>query len=349
MALIDEMKVHMRAGRGGNGVVRWLHEKFKEFGGPVGGDGGKGGDVFVRGVRDTFILAKYKNIKDFTAPPGAAGGGNSKHGANGEDLYIDLPVGSIITNKSSGDVFRLDAEGQEICILKGGHGGRGNEHFKSSTNQQPEEWTAGKNGEEADFFIEVELIASVGLVGLPNAGKSSLLNEITRANAKVGSYAFTTLEPNLGDLFGVILADIPGLIEGAAEGRGLGHKFLRHIKRTKALLHCVSVENILDKSRGGNLEDIIGSAEAKLGEGFEKVYTTIRAELEKFDESMADKKEVILITKTDLAPMTEIEENVKKLTNKGGIWHGKEVVYVSVYDDVSLKKLTEYIVKEFGK
>ncbi len=323
MALIDEMQVHMRAGRGGNGVVRWLHEKFKEFGGPSGGNGGRGGHVYIKGVRDAFLLARYKNIKDFNAEVGQAGGGNSKHGANGEDLFIELPIGSVVTNKSTKEVYRLDEEGQEILLLKGGNGGLGNEHFKSSTNQTPEEWTAGKNGGEADFFIEVELIAEAGFIGLPNAGKSSLLNALTKANVRVGAYQFTTLEPNLGDMYGHVLADIPGLIEGASAGKGLGHKFLRHIKRTKMLIHCISLEN----------EDI------------ESVYKTVRNEIESFDPLMKEKEEIILITKSDLCTPTELEERLKKI-KKIKDWKGKDILTVSVYDLDSLKKLTDFLIKK---
>ncbi|MBU3668611.1 MAG: GTPase ObgE [Candidatus Taylorbacteria bacterium] len=332
MAFIDEMEVHMRAGRGGNGVVRWLHEKFKEFGGPAGGDGGRGGDIYVRGKRDTMLLARYKNIREFNAENGQPGGNSSKHGANGESLYIDLPVGSVIKNKTTGDEFRIDEEGQEILILKGGNGGMGNERFKGPTNQTPEEWTPGKNGEEADFYIEVELIADVGLVGLPNAGKSSLLNALTKANVKVGAYEFTTLEPNLGALYGKIIADIPGLIEGAADGKGLGHKFLRHIRRTKALFHCISLEH-------GTAKDVLD------------VYKTIRSELESYDEGMADKKEVIVITKTDvvspqdldglLSDIRDLFESSGVLKNKDG--STKDMLTVSAYDIDSLKRLSEYI------
>lgn len=332
MAFIDEMAVHIRAGRGGNGVVRWLHEKFKEFGGPAGGDGGRGGSVFVRGIRDTMLLARYKNIREFNAENGQPGGNNSKHGANGADLYIELPVGSVITNKSSNDVYRLDEEGQEIQILKGGNGGMGNERFKGPTNQTPEEWTPGKSGEEADFYIEVELIADAGLIGLPNAGKSSLLNALTKANVKVGAYEFTTLEPNLGSLFGKILADIPGLIEGASEGKGLGHKFLRHIRRTKVLLHCISLEH-------GSVDEIMA------------VYKTIRAELASYDSEMAHKKEIIILTKTDTVPPGELEKLVKEVKQKfkkekllvNEDKTEKEILTVSAYDIDSLKKISEYI------
>ncbi len=330
MAFIDEMTVHVRAGRGGNGVVRWLHEKFKEFGGPSGGDGGRGAHVYVRAVRDTTLLARYKNVKEFNAPNGEAGGNNSKHGANGEDMHIDLPVGTVITNNFTKEVYKLDKEGQEIMILKGGNGGLGNERFKSSTNQTPEEWTPGKNGDEGEFYIEVELIADAGLIGLPNAGKTSLLNALTKAHAKVGAYQFTTLEPNLGALYNYVLADIPGLIEGASEGRGLGHKFLRHIKRTKMLFHCISLEH-------------------ETAEEIAVVYKTIRKELEEYHPDMVGKKEVILLTKTDVCMPTELAGKVADAKKKIKEWKDKDVLTVSVYDIDSLKNLSDFLTKEFAE
>ena len=273
MAFVDELKIHMKAGNGGRGIVSWLHEKHKEYGGPAGGDGGNGGNVLVRAVRDIGILAKYRHEKQFCAENGGAGKAKSMHGANGVDLEILLPVGSVVTNLRTDKVVELLKEGETVVLLGGGRGGYGNEHFKSSKNVRPYEWTPGKPGEEADFFIELRLVADAGFIGLPNAGKSSLLNELSNAEALVGAYQFTTLEPNLGDFYGYILADIPGLIEGASEGRGLGHKFLRHIERTKILLHCVSLEN----------NDLLAA------------YKTIRAELKAHSPALLEKSEAFFI------------------------------------------------------
>ncbi len=311
MAFIDELTIYMKAGDGGRGVVSWLHEKGKEFGGPAGGDGGKGGDISVRAVRDIGILTKYRHDKEFLAGKGEAGKRKSMHGANGADLEVLLPVGSIVTNTETGQVIELLKEDDTATLLKGGFGGYGNEHFKGSTNVYPTEWTPGKPGEEGNFYIELRLVADAGLIGLPNAGKSSLLNELSNADAKVGAYQFTTLEPNLGDFYGFILADIPGLIEGASEGRGLGHKFLRHIERTKILLHCISLEN----------EDVLS------------VYKTIRGELEAHNPSLLDKKEVIVLTKTDTVSKADFTKKKKSLSKKC-----ENILSVSIIDDESLKQ-----------
>jgi len=309
---VDEITLHIRAGNGGNGVARWLHEKGKEYSGPAGGNGGRGGDVYIRAVRDLGLLLKYRNIKEFTAENGQDGMNKSMTGKEGEDLFIPLPLGSIVKNLESGKVYVLENEGEEVLILEGGRGGLGNEHFKASTNVRPKEFTLGKTGGEADFFVELQLVVDAGFIGLPNAGKSSLLNALTNAKAKVGNFQFTTLEPNLGDFYGYVLADIPGLIEGAAEGKGLGHKFLRHIKRTKFLIHCVSVEN----------EDVLA------------VYDTVRGEIEKYGNGIDQKKEIVILTKTDMSDEDDVAKKLKALKKRNS-----EVYSASIIDDESVKQL----------
>ncbi len=319
MAFVDELKVHIRAGNGGDGVVRWLHEKGKEFMGPAGGNGGKGGDVYVVGVSDLSKLAHYRHKKEFAAMRGDDGQSRSMHGKDGDDLIIEVPIGTLVTNLDNEKAFDITTLGEPVLILKGGRGGLGNEHFKASTNVAPQEFTLGREGEEADFLIELQLTASASFIGLPNAGKSSLLNALTRAEAKVGDYQFTTLEPNLGALYEFVLADIPGLIAGAADGKGLGIKFLRHIKRTKVLFHCISLEN----------EDVVAT------------YNIIRNELEAFDAEVAKKDEYIIFTKTDMVTPEVMEERIASLKQV----HNGEFFKVTVYDDVSIKELSEGILK----
>lgn len=335
MAFIDEMTIYAKAGRGGDGVVRWRQEKFIPKGGPAGGDGGRGGNFFVSAVRDIHILSKYKTKKSFEADRGEDGKNKSLHGKNGEDFILELPIGSIVTNLETDEQWTLLTEGQKILLLKGGHGGFGNEHFKSSINTTPREWRPGQEGEEGNFKIELELFADVGLIGLPNAGKSSLLNALTSAEARVGDYAFTTLDPNLGNFYGYIIADIPGLIEGASEGKGLGVKFLRHIKRTKMLAHLVSFENL---SKGST--------------GMMKSYKEIRKELEKYDKKLnlgknglSFKKEIVILTKTDTV------EDLKIITKKAKEFEKvrKNVFVLSLFDDKMTKDLNDNLVKILKK
>jgi GTPase len=313
---IDEINLHLKAGKGGNGVLRWRHEKGIDKGGPAGGNGGRGGDVWAEAVRDVGILASYRDVKVFAAEDGKDGERSTKQGREGDDVVVKFPIGSVIRNLESGHVFELNHDGERIKLLSGGKGGLGNAHFKSSTNRSPKQTTDGEVGEEADFNIELLLVIDYGLIGLPNAGKSSLLNALTRAKSKVGAFPFTTLEPYLGDLYGTILGDIPGLIEGAAEGKGLGHKFLRHVLRTKGLLHCISAEE----------PDPVA------------VYNIVRKELGNYNKSILDKQEIILLTKTDLVSESEMQSKVKTLEKLS-----QKVIPVSILDDAQVKELSDFL------
>lgn len=318
MAFVDELKLNIKAGKGGDGVVRWLHERAKEFMGPSGGNGGKGGDVYAEAVRDIGILNSYLNTKVIEAESGHNGDNKSKQGREGQDLFLKLPVGSVITNLNTGGKVFLNIDGEKKLLALGGKGGLGNEFFKSSTNQQPEQFTVGKEGEEFEFLIELELIADAGLIGLPNAGKSSLINELTNAKSKIGSYQFTTLEPALGEMHKFILADLPGLIEGASEGKGLGHKFLRHIKKTKILFHCLTLESTKPVAD----------------------YKIIRKELEDYSKELATKPEVLILTKTDEVDPKIVESTKKKLAK-----YCDTIFTVSVLDDKSIKDLKDNLTK----
>jgi GTP-binding protein len=319
VALVDELTLHARAGNGGNGVVRWLHEKGKEYSGPAGGNGGDGGDVYVCAVRDINLLARYRGEKKFEGGDGAPGENQNMHGKRGQDLVINVPIGSIVRNTETGEVYDLLKEGEKKMVLRGGRGGAGNAAFKSSVNRSPEECTPGAKGEEASLEVELRLIADAGFVGLPNAGKTSLLNALTGAAGKVASYAFTTLDPNLGALYGFILADIPGLIEGASAGKGLGFKFLRHIARTSLIVHCVSLES------EHPMED----------------YATVRAELQSFEGGvLAEKPEIIVFTKSDTRDSKDSMQLIATMAAEG-----KEAVYVSVLDDTLIENLRQVLIK----
>jgi GTP-binding protein len=310
MAFVDEVKIHAQAGRGGDGVIRWLRTKETARGGPSGGDGGRGGSVILEGVRDLEALGNYRYEKKFKATAGQAGANESRHGKDGEDAVLKVPVGTV-ARLPSGEEFEIKEAGERLIVFKGGRGGKGNIHFKSSTNQNPFQQTDGTPGEGGDIFLTLKLIADAGLIGLPNAGKSSLLNELTRAKSKIGSYAFTTLEPALGDFYGYILADIPGLIEGASAGRGLGIKFLKHIERTRILVHLVSATQ----------EDPIAA------------YREVRHELEAFGKGLPEKPELILLSRGDEIPPEERETKRAALAAATG----KEVLALSILEPELLK------------
>lgn len=314
MAFIDVLRVTASAGRGGDGVVRWLHEKFKEFGGPSGGNGGNGGNVIFRGVRDIQILSKYRGNTTFKAERGQDGGNKEMAGANGADVIIDIPVGAEVISHKTNKRFEILEDGGQVVALRGGWGGMGNAHFKSSTNQYPEQAVPGRDGQKDQFTIELKLIADVGLIGLPNAGKSSLLNTLTKARAKVGAYAFTTLEPSLGVFYGYTIADIPGLIEGAAEGRGLGHKFLRHVSRTQLLVHCIP---------GDSIDPL-------------KDYETVRTEIKAYSDVLSRKPEIVFITKADLLSPSELKKMSDIFTEKG-----LTVIPISIIDDTLIKSASD--------
>lgn len=317
MAFVDEIEVHATAGRGGDGVVRWLHTLGKERGGPSGGDGGNGGDIILEGVRDLAILASYRYTKKFRAEDGHPGEKNEKTGADGADVVIKVPVGTAATILTTGHTAEILAEGERAVLFKGGAGGKGNARFKSSTHQNPFESTPGKPGEEGGLRLELKLIADVGFVGLPNAGKSSLLNALTNARSKVAAYAFTTLEPHLGDFYGHLLADIPGLIEGASAGRGLGSKFLRHVERTGFIAHLISAEQ----------DDLAGA------------YRGVRKELEAFGHGLSDKPELVVLSKADLLEGEERGRALRALSEAAG----SEAIPLSIADPELLKAFSDLL------
>jgi GTP-binding protein len=312
--LTDRLEAKFKGGNGGSGKVSFRRNQK----GPDGGNGGRGGDLYVKSVSNIYLLSQYAPDTVFAAGNGQPGGDNQKTGHGGTDLEVMLPVGSEIINKKTGQVIcTLNKVGERVLLCKGGKGGFGNWEFKSSTQTTPRFAVPYGKGTHIDALITLKLIADYGLVGLPNAGKSSLLNELTNANAKTADYAFTTISPNLGVINGKVLADIPGLIEGAAEGRGLGIDFLKHVEKVSTLLHCISTESA----------DIL------------KDYETVRAELAKFNPALSEKPEIVLLTKTDLVKETEVADMVKILKKKAGF-----VTPVSIHNAESIEKIKKLIV-----
>jgi GTPase len=308
--LVDDVQIYITAGKGGDGVVAF-NKNLNELG-PTGGSGGTGGSVFVEGVSDIGALRKFRFKKKFKADDGKDGRSQFRDGQDGNDLYLKVPVGTVVY-KNGEVVAEVEKIEESKIIAKGGKGGRGNFHFRSSIKTTPKEFELGKEGEGFEVRFELKLIADVGFIGLPNVGKSSLLNELTNAKSKVANYAFTTLEPNLGAYYDLIIADIPGLIEGASEGKGLGIKFLRHIERTKVLFHFISADSL------DPLKD----------------YNTIRKELKNYSQKLFEKQEYIIISKKD----NVAEEKIKEIKEK----FKKEVFPISILEDKSLIPITKIL------
>lgn len=315
---VDEAIITVRAGKGGDGKVAF--DTSKGGRGPTGGSGGKGGDVYVEGVSDLSALKIFRYKKFFKAEDGGLGKAKNLDGRNGDALVLKVPAGTVIHNLDTQKDVEILRVGERVLVAAGGRGGRGNFHFRGPKNTSPKQAEKGKFGEEWKLFLELRLIADIGLIGLPNAGKSSLLNELTRARARVADYPFTTLEPNLGVFYGksgrLILADIPGLIEGASKGKGLGVKFLRHIERTRMLLHCVAADSA----------DVAAD------------YRMVRAELAAHNPALAEKRECAALTKTDLVNNEERERKLGELRALAGNAMG-----VSIYNADELSALKDFL------
>lgn len=311
--LTDEVEIILRAGHGGPGRVSFNPGKKK---GPNGGNGGKGGDIYITVTSDLRALNQFSKTKEKEAGNGEMGGNYQKSGKDGEDLEIKMPLGTEIHDLKTGEIIELNNLDKRILIAKGGLGGKGNYELRSSKKTTPMYAQKGLSGEEKNLKLELKFLADFGLIGLPNAGKSSLLNELTPADVKVAEYPFTTLEPNLGAWEGKIIADIPGLIEGASAGKGLGIKFLKHIEKVGLLIHCIAANS----------------------ENVAQDYQTVIGELASFNPEIVKKKEIILLTKADLVSKVEIQKKARILKK-----FKKEILAVSIHDWDSLEKLKQIL------
>ncbi len=293
---VDKAQVSIQAGNGGDGLISFRHEKFVDKGGPDGGDGGKGGDVIFEGSRNQNTLASFRYQKELKAPSGAPGGKRNRHGKNGSDLVIKVPLGTAVMNEDGQTVADLTADGQQVVVAKGGNGGFGNAHFVSSTRQTPRMAEKGEMGDAFKATLELKMIADVGLIGLPNAGKSTLLAALSNARPEIADYPFTTLRPNLGVVDvdkkrSLLMADIPGLIEGASEGKGLGDDFLRHVERTAVLLHLIDAYQ----------EDVASA------------YKTIQDELKAYKVDLTSRPEVVALTKIEGLDQDIVNDQLERL------------------------------------
>lgn len=333
MKFVDEAVIDVAAGDGGNGCASFRHEKYKEFGGPDGGDGGRGGHVIAQADAGLNTLVDFRFTRRFEAKRGEHGKGSDMFGVKGDDIILRMPVGTIIADAETGEtLFELLKDGEQVTIAKGGDGGFGNMHYKSSTNRAPRQKTPGWPGERRTLRLELKVLADVGLLGMPNAGKSTLIAAISNARPKIADYPFTTLHPNLGVVRAgpersFVVADVPGLIEGASEGAGLGHQFLRHLQRTRLLLHLVDVAPF-DES-----VDPVQQAKA------------IVAELKKFDKTLYDKPRWLVLNKVDMLDKEtraeRIKDIVKRLKYKGPVFEisaltreGCDTLVQQVYEEV---------------
>ena len=314
--LIDEVTIKVNAGDGGRGAVAFNKNKMSL--GPTGGSGGKGGSVYFEGISDLSSLNKFRYKKEISAENGAVGGEQFRDGPDGEDLLVKIPVGTVISKIETGESEEILKTGEKLLIAKGGIGGKGNFRFRSPTNTTPKQYQEGRLGEQFTLKLELKLIAYVGFIGLPNVGKSSLLNELTRAQSVVANYPFTTLEPNLGAYYELILADIPGLIEGASGGKGLGTKFLRHIERTKILFHLISAES----------------------ENPAKDYKTIKDELSAYSPQLTKKDEFVFLSKSDMVTAADLKKKIATLKKIN-----KNVIPISIHDWDSLEKIKKILNK----
>ena len=326
MKFLDQVKIYVKAGNGGSGSPSFRREKFVEFGGPDGGDGGKGGSVILISERNLNTLIDYRYQQHFKAERGKDGSGKNKTGKGGEDLYLKVPLGTQVFEEDNKTlIYDFKSQKEKFLVASGGKGGFGNTRFKSSTNRAPKKFTKGGQGEEFWIWLQLKTIAEIGIIGLPNAGKCSLLASMTSANPKIANYKFTTINPNLGvasyDDKEVTLADIPGLIEGAHTGTGLGIKFLKHIERCKTLLHLIDITE----------DDLFIS------------YNQVRKELSKYSKDLVKKKEIVVLNKTDLIDEEEKKEKIKKLKNK----LKKNIFLMSTMDKKSVSdiksKLVNYV------
>jgi GTP-binding protein len=326
--LVDEAIIHVRSGKGGNGVTHFRREKSIMKGGPDGGDGGRGGHVILVGDSHLDTLVEFQHRPHHFAKNGENGAKKKCHGSDATDLFVRVPLGSIVHDAETGEfVADIVEDGQRVMVAEGGKGGWGNDRFKTATHQSPTECTPGGEAVERTLRLELKLIADIGFVGLPNAGKSTLLGATSRANAKVGDYPFTTRRPQLGiaELPGdrrIVLADIPGLIEGASEGAGLGHDFLRHIERTKAIVHLVDIAPVDGSKPAEN-------------------YRTIRGELHAFSPTLAEKPELVVFSKIDLIPEGERAKRIRRLATEIGLGKGEEPVVISAATGEGMRELLE--------